>query len=88
MSVSGARVNVTGTATALFTADADASSVLVRNKDAAEIVALGASTVTYAAGFRLAAGESVSLDLAAGEVLYAISDGTTVECDVLRAGVG
>lgn len=51
------------------------ASVLIKNTGGATIY-IGGSTVDAVDGFPIAAGESVSLDLVAGEELYAISAGS------------
>ncbi len=93
MAVQGAAVTVATAATLLSGADGDSVSgqrVYVTNGDAAAVF-LGASNVTTATGYSLAAGASLPwpVDLSAGEALYAISAaGTSAGAvKVLRTGV-
>lgn len=89
MAVSGKRVSVTTAATRLDTADSDVvagKSLAITNAGAAA-VDLGPSTVTTGAGYSLGAGASVSLDLNAGEQLFAIAASGTVDVHVLESGV-
>lgn len=100
MSVAPARVTVTTVATRLdVTAEADyaagapafvrtyGQAMVVRNRDTSNSVYLGGPTVTAATGFELAAGESMSLDLANNDALYGITASGTVPCHVLQTGV-
>lgn len=65
------------------------SSITVKNHHASEVVylggdenqlptALGGSPLTSGTGFRLGAGETLQVQLTAGEVLYGISGNATV----------
>lgn len=88
MAVNGSRVTVATTATAISGADSDGvygSSVLVKNAGAASVF-LGGSGVTTEAGFELAAGEAVSLDLNVSDSVYGIVASGTVVCHVLASG--
>lgn len=85
MSVTAARVTVSTTAAALNTASTDGTRLVVRNIDATDTCDLGPAGVTAGAGFRLANGESVTVDLKPGDVLYAIrSAAADVDLTVLR----
>lgn len=93
MAVQGAQITVATSATLLSGADGDniaGQSVYVTNGDAAAIF-LGASGVTTATGYSLAAGASLPwpVRLGVGEALYAISAaGTSAGAvRVLRTGV-
>ena len=89
MALSAARVSVTTSATVLNAADTDGmqgQALLVRNKHASLSVDLGPAAVASGAGFELAAGEAVNVDLSTGELLYAIAPSSTVTVHVLRAG--
>jgi len=91
MAVEGAKVTVGVAATALTAAESGASGgkVVVRNAHATDAIDLGDSTVTAGAGFRLAAGTTVTVELTHGERLYAIRTGAGDNADVyvLRTGV-
>lgn len=77
---------MTEAATQLVAQDAGGISVVVRNRDAANPIYLGASGVTSAAGFQLDAGDAVSIDLGPGESLYGICGaGLTARADVLES---
>jgi hypothetical protein len=88
VAISGTRVTVGTTPTALFTADSDASHVTVRSRAAATSVDLGGANVAVNAGFELASGEQVTIPLASGEVLYAIHVTGGARLDVIRSGIG
>jgi hypothetical protein len=89
MAVSAEVKTISSTALALNT-DADVVSgtrLFVKNKGGAG-VDLGASGVTAGAGYPLATGESLTFQLAAGEILYAIrSTGADVDLGIVRTGV-
>lgn len=83
MAISAARVTVGLTAVALNIASTAGSKLVVKNTGA--IAAdLGPSTVTSAGGLDLAAGASVTVEMAPGDVLYAISSGAGTTLAVLR----
>lgn len=87
MSLTSARVAVDDTAggTALNTATTAGQTIRLHNVDATNSVRLGASGVTFATGYEVAAGEKDTILLRAGDVLYAIADSeTTVNVDVVR----
>lgn len=71
MAVTAARVTVSTTAVALNTASTNGQELLLKNTSA-NAADLGPSTVTAGGGFDLAAGAVVSVDVDAGDVLYAI----------------
>jgi len=86
MAVSGARVAVATTAVALNSdVDSVAGTALVVRNTGAGAVDVGGASVTSGTGYRLAANESVTVNLSSGEVLYAVAD-TTATVHVLRAG--
>lgn len=85
------RVTVTDAATAMNASRTAPGSVGQRlhllNRDGTNSVDLGGAGVTSAAGYELAAGQGVTVDVAANEVLFAIAPATvTVRVDVLRTG--
>jgi len=90
MAVTSAQVTVTTSAVALSAAETDSrggESVAVKNTDASNAVYLGgSSSVTTGTGYKLGAGEVLSVDLDMGESLYAISAGSVV-VSVLRTGI-
>jgi len=89
MAVTFGRFTVSTTAVALNTETGAVAGthLVVRNADETNAVDLGGPTVTAGAGFALAAGQSVTLDLAGGEQLYAIrSAAADVVLHVLRTG--
>jgi hypothetical protein len=61
----------------IFEATNPGTGLLIKNVDATLAVYVGGSTVTAADGFPLAAGESVSLDLNAGTVVWVVSAGSS-----------
>lgn len=82
MSVGTSETELTGTQT-----DSTAGqSLVVQNRGAADVF-VGGTGVTTSTGFKLAAGDSVSLDLGQGEKLFGIVATGTVTCHILRAGV-
>lgn len=83
MAVSAARVAVSTTAVALSTAGTAGSKLVVKNTGAVA-ADLGPSSVTSAGGLDLAAGASVTVEMAPGDVLYAISSGAGTTLAVLR----
>jgi hypothetical protein len=87
MSLSSERVAVDDTSggTALNAGGTNGLTLRIHNVDATESVRLGASGVTFAAGYELAADEKDTIVLRAGDVLFAIADAaTTVNIDVVR----
>ena len=82
-------VDDTAGGTALHTGDAgpSGSRMVVKNTDGTDAVALGPSGLTFANGYQLAAGDTVSLELAAGDELYGICDSAaTAVVHVLKTG--
>lgn len=76
MAISTGVVTVNDTATMVTSASAGVSGarVVIENRDATDAVDIGASDVTFGAGFRLDAGDQLALELTAGEDLWAIAD--------------
>lgn len=90
MAVTAERVVVSTTAVALNGADTGVSgaSVTVKNTHATDALVLGDSDVTAATGFSLAAGATVTLELAGGEQVYAIRGAAAdITAHVLRTGM-
>lgn len=92
MAIQGERVTVTDAATPLNVAAAGPGaigySLVATNRDGTNSVDVGGSGVTSGGGMELKPGESVSVDVAANEVVYAIAAATvSVRVDVLRVGV-
>ena len=91
MAIIGSRTTVDDTAggTALHTGDAGPSGtrLTVTNRDSTNPVSLGPSGVTFAAGYELKGGETVSLTLASGDALYGIAGSAlTAIVHVLKTG--
>lgn len=91
MAIAAARVTVSSTPIALNAVETDVVSgckLFVKNTSA-NAADLGASGVAAGAGFDLAAGATVGpIELAAGELLYAIrTGGVDATVAVLRIGV-
>lgn len=87
MSTSNATKSVTTTATRLDSADQSAgASVAVKNVGAVTVY-VGGSGVTTAAGYPLAAGEAISLDVGKTDEVYGIVATGTCEVRVLESGV-
>lgn len=80
MAVSAERVTVGATAVALNAASTSALRLALRTDVAVD---LGDSGVTSAGGLELPAGETLTIELDAGDVLFAIS-GTSSDVQVLR----
>jgi len=70
--VSAQRVTVSSAAVALNTASTAGQQLTIRNTDATNAADLGGSDVVADEGFPLAADAQVTVDLAPGDVLYAI----------------
>jgi hypothetical protein len=86
MAVAASRVTVSTVAVALNAAATNGSTIYIKNTSA-NAADLGTATVTAAAGFDLAAGATLIIDLAPGEVLYAIrSAAADATIAVLRTG--
>lgn len=91
MAALGVRITVSNTAVPLNIAEADTvsgSKLWIKN-NSANAADLGGSGVTALAGFDLAAGATIGpIELASGELLYAIrSGGVDATVTVLRIGV-
>lgn len=85
MAVTAARVTVSTAAVALNTAGTAGGSLTVKNTDATNAADLGAAGVTAGTGFPLAAGATVTIEVDAGDVLYAIrSAAADVSLAILR----
>ena len=89
MAVSAAAVSVGTTATLLSTAETDfvgGAAFAVKVPSGGATVFVGASGVNTSAGFPLAAGETLLVDLDAGESLYGVVASGTQLVNVLRQG--
>lgn len=71
MAVTAARITASTSAVALNTASTAGMQLTIKNTSA-DAADLGPSTVTAGAGFDLAAGATVTVDVDQGDVLYAI----------------
>lgn len=90
MAVTAERVTVSNTAVALTPAEAGAAgaTLIVKNTHATDALVLGASDVTDATGFSLAAGATLTVQLGYGERLYGIRGAADdITAHVLRMGV-
>jgi len=74
MAVTASRVTVSTTAVALNTAEVGGGVLILKNTSA-NAADLGPSTVAATTGFDLAAGATLTVELDAGDVLYAIRSG-------------
>lgn len=84
MAVSAERVTVSTTAVALNTASTAGTTLVVKNTSAND-ADLGDSTVAAGAGYLLAASDVVTVELDAGDVLWAIrSDAADATLAILR----
>lgn len=84
MSVTAARVTVSTVAVALNTADEQGGLLMLKNTSA-NAADLGPAGVTAGAGYDLAAAQLVTIQLDAGDILYAIrSGGSDATIAVLR----
>lgn len=84
MAVSAARITVSTSAVALNTASTAGQRLTLKNTSA-NAADLGSSGVTATNGFDLAAGATVTVEVAPGDVLFAIrSGGTDATIAVLR----
>lgn len=90
MAVQGAQVAISTTAVRLDAAETTGdsrSTVRVKNTGASAVF-LGASDVTSASGFTLAVGDSISVELGAGESLFGIcAAATSSTIQALRTGI-
>ena len=81
------RVAVDGTAPAVVEGQGNGMTIAVKNTHATETVCVGGNGVTFADGYPLGPGEAIGFVADDGDVLYAVSDGSTVVVAVLRQGV-
>jgi hypothetical protein len=72
VAVIAARVTVSTTAVALITPSTAGQTAVIKNTDATNAADIGTSAVTAGTGFPLAAGASITIEVDAGDVLYAI----------------
>ena len=86
MAVSSSAVTVATTATVVSTGGSSGGEAVSIYNNGAATVYLGASGVTTADGYPLAAGEHIAVDLERGESVYGIVASGTVEVRVLEAG--
>ena len=89
MAVSTGRVVVSSVAVALNTDTGPVSGgrVIIKNTHAADDLVLGDATVTAGTGFALAFGQTLAVELAGGEQLYAIRGAAAdITVHVLRTG--
>jgi hypothetical protein len=87
MSVAAAQITVGTSATQLQAREGDGHSLCLRNAGAVDVY-LGASDVTTSTGFKLAAGETMALDLLAAEAVYGIVASGSCIVHVLGVSVG
>lgn len=91
MAIQAQRVTVTDARVALNTDSDDrisGYSLLITNRDGTNSVDIGGATVTTGTGVELKPGESLSLDLHPGEIVYAVAPAlASARVDVLRLGV-
>lgn len=91
MTVVGSQTTVDDTSggTALHTGDAGVSGtkMVILNNSGTDAVALGPTGLTFANGFQLAFGDTINIDLAAGDELFGIcAAGKTAVVHILKAG--
>jgi hypothetical protein len=72
VAISAARITAGATTVALAAAEGGGSQLIVRNTEATNAASLGAADVASGTGFLLAAGQTVTINLDAGDVLYAV----------------
>lgn len=84
MAVSAARVAVAAAAVALNTVSTGGQMLVIKNVGATDAADLGPSTVTAGGGLQLAVGATVTVEVDAGDVLFAISTATGTTLAVLR----
>ena len=82
MANSAAAVTVATTATALHTGSVNPQYVTVYNNDASASIFVGGTDVSTTAGITVAAGRSLSLMVAPGEIWYACCASSTVNARV------
>ena len=81
------KVNVTSTPASLVTALTNRCQIIVQNRDTANSLYIGDSTVTASGatgGIEVMPGGSITLNLGPGVALYAVTDSATVEARVLE----
>lgn len=81
MAVSSERITVGASATALNAAGTAGQTILIKN--GAAVVDLGPSSVTSGTGFSVAVSGTTTVDLKAGDVLFAICATSSI-VEVLR----
>jgi len=79
----GERVSVGTSATLLNASMAGARRIVVKNLDGSAAVDLGNGSVTTGAGYQLAAGEALDLELSQSTGLYGVAAAGTVSVAVL-----
>lgn len=84
MAVSAERVTVGTSAVALNTASTAGLTLVIKNVGATFAADLGPSAVTSGAGFDVPVGATVTVEVDAGDVLFAISSSTGTTLAVLR----
>lgn len=89
MAVTASQAVAVGTSAVLLSAaESDGvtgQSLLLTNKGSVELV-LGPSSVSAGAGYRVAAGATVPVDLGVGEALHGVVASGSTTVDVLRTG--
>lgn len=75
--VTGQRVNVSAAPVALNAQSTGGATLTIQNTDSTNAVDLGESTVAAGAGFPLAPGVTVAVEVDPGDVLYAIRSAAT-----------
>ena len=86
MAVSASSIGVTNEVVACNFENFHGIRLLVRNSGArARVAYLGSADVVFGEGFELDAGETVAVELHAGDVLYAVSDAEGTTLNVLRS---
>lgn len=85
MAVTASRVTASTTAVALASPSTAGQSLTIKNVDTTNAADIGAGTVTAGTGFPLAAGATITIEVDAGDVPYAIrSASADVVLAVLR----
>lgn len=84
MAVTAARVTVGTSAVALNTASVGGQTLVIKNVGATLAADLGPSSVTSGGGFEVATAAVVTVEVDAGDVLFAISSSTGTTLAVLR----
>lgn len=86
MAVQSAQTSVGTSPTLMVRADADGERVVLYNPSGTNPVYLGGASVTTGDGYRMPAGDKVSVTLGAGEELYAVATLAGESLHVLRTG--